>query len=414
MSAAEMQLLLCCARVRLTSHRARIRGLLTGQIDWTHLWSLAGQHGMLPLLALHLHEYADVVPAAVLVQLREYGLSNALNSLRAAAELLEILRLFETEEIPAVAYKGPVMAVQLYGNTALRQVGDLDILVRKRDVPKARALLLANAYRSSYQLSTRNQVFRLAKRYSEDFCGPNGAHMELHWAFTNRDVRFALSLEDVMPRLGTIPVGGGDAATFSREDLLVILCVHGAKHRWDRLEWTCGVAELLRTPEPLNWRLILDRAAILGSRRMLILGVFLAHDLLGAPLPGHVLGQVQRDRWTTILSAEVRNRLFAATGGNTGVFVDMLSRNLFQLPLQDRVWDRVRYLFYRFTTPNRPESWKTVSFGRLSFPVHSLIWPVRLGARFVRRSLKHVIAKIRLIKWGDQKALGGDFVRGLR
>jgi len=47
-------------------------------------------------------------------------------------ELLELLTLFEAHCIPASPYKGPALAIMAYGNLALRQFSDLNILVHKR------------------------------------------------------------------------------------------------------------------------------------------------------------------------------------------------------------------------------------------------------------------------------------------
>ena len=95
------------------------------------------------------------------------------------------------------------------------------------------------------------------------------------------------------------------------EDLLLILCVHGAKHYWSKLGWICDVAELLRVHPGLKWTALLLQAKQLGGRRILFLGLFLAHVLLGAGLPEEVWKEINADPVVPWLAAKVQTRLFA-------------------------------------------------------------------------------------------------------
>ncbi len=48
--------------------------------------------------------------------------------------------------IEAVPYKGPMLAVQAYGDIGLREFMDLDILVRHREIPKITEVMRENGY----------------------------------------------------------------------------------------------------------------------------------------------------------------------------------------------------------------------------------------------------------------------------
>jgi hypothetical protein len=72
----------------------------------------------------------------------------------------------------------------------------------------------------------------------------------------------------------------------------------------------CDVAELLRAHPELDWEKIVDRAETLGCRRILWLGLFLAYDLLQAPLPMEILERVYQDPLVISLAQEVFEVLF--------------------------------------------------------------------------------------------------------
>ena len=76
-------------------------------------------------------------------QLRDDFNDNSRRNLFLTRELLNLLTLFETHQIPAIPFKGPVLAASVYGNLALRQFSDLDLIIHKQHVAKARELLVS-------------------------------------------------------------------------------------------------------------------------------------------------------------------------------------------------------------------------------------------------------------------------------
>jgi hypothetical protein len=377
----ELQLLRVVARVRLgDEHRSRLHRILEQGVDWDRLWRSAIRHKMLPLLAVHLREHPEGVPPEVLEALGRYSLTNASRMLRIARETAELVAGFGREGILAVPYKGPILGAQLYGSAGLRQSGDLDLLVSSRDVPRARRLLASRGYRPRHRLSPGGDVFMMRSRYSEAYQHSAGAPLELHWAFTNRDIALSLSLEDLVPALQPVSVGGAELPGLGREDLLLVLCVHGAKHRWDRLEWLCGLAEAIRRTDSFDWDRLVGRATRLGVRRMLLLGLVLAHDLLEAPVPEHVVRIARQDPAVSHSAALVPGFLsdeaICAEAGS-------LPTDLFRYRLRERRRDRLRFIVYRFTTPSQPERWSAVTVGPWVVPTHWVTRPLGLPRRLV-------------------------------
>ncbi|MGH7508119.1 MAG: nucleotidyltransferase domain-containing protein [Gemmatimonadales bacterium] len=381
----EMALLLCCARRRIPEgDRERLRQLSTAIPDWRRVIRMASWHGLLPLLHKHL-DGIEGVPESAQAFLRGHFLNSAEAGLRLSAQMLELLHYFEDHGVPAVPYKGPALAAQLYGNVALRQSVDLDLLVHREHVGIARALLRAQGYRPRHELTEVGQAFRMRTRYAEMFDREGRLPVELHWAFTNGDVAFPLTLADLAPRLRRGRLGSASIPVLSDEDLLLILCVHGAKHRWDRLEWVCGVAELIRSAPQLNWAEVRAAAEESGSRRMLLLGISSAQELLAAPVPAAVLHQARADRRIDQLADEVWRLLCESRPHlESAEEFGSIRHDLFHLRLRERRRDQLQYLFYRLTTPSRPESWRPVSAGGRTIAMHAIIRPLRVAAKLAQ------------------------------
>ena len=85
-----------------------------------------------------------------------------------------------------------------------------------------------------------------------------------------------------------IQVAGQSVRTLSPEDLLIYLCVHGTKHRWERLTWIADVAELVQSSGDIDWQTTIERSTALGSLRVVLLGLYLSHAVLGTRLPSRV------------------------------------------------------------------------------------------------------------------------------
>src|SRR3989454_2276525 len=164
-------------------------------------------------------------------ELRSEGRWIARRNLRLTGELLSVLDLFEAQGIPAVPLKGPLLALLAYGNLALREFGDLDILVRRADVERAKRLLLSHGYRPELFVEAAHEAALLACGYHYPLRRDDGLAVELHWSLAPREFPYPLDAEEVWTRLRPVRLGGRTLYTLGSEDLLLFLCAHGGE-RW--------------------------------------------------------------------------------------------------------------------------------------------------------------------------------------
>ena len=108
---------------------------------------------MTPLVYQTLSERPGLAPAAVFEQLRTRYQLNARKNLKFTAELFRILDCLEANSIPAIPLKGPVLAETVFGDLALRDFSDLDVLVHAHDVLRAKGALQS----LDYSVSTRTR-----------------------------------------------------------------------------------------------------------------------------------------------------------------------------------------------------------------------------------------------------------------
>jgi hypothetical protein len=317
-SRLEDKLILLCARTKVdaeTRERIKIIAGSPDKLDWDYVYQLARRHSILPLVYSQLNAAAENVPPDELARFKKNYQENAARNLLLAGELCRILQTFEAAGIEAVPYKGPSLAVYAYGNAALRRFVDLDILLRKADILRAKRLLTADGFVCGPPWTSAQQALLLETQHNLSLSREEGRLVvELHWEVASSLFASSLQAEDFWRRLETMRFNDMTVKTLSAEDLLLSLCVHGSKHLWDRLEWICDVAELVKTRTDLNWSVLLERATASGNSRMLFLGLELASSLLSAQLPEQVKAKLEADRIVASLAKQVSKRLFGEAG----------------------------------------------------------------------------------------------------
>ncbi|HEX7956019.1 MAG TPA: nucleotidyltransferase family protein [Pyrinomonadaceae bacterium] len=307
----ENLLLLLCAHRGGAAASGRARESAGRDLDWDYLYRLAQRHALLPLLYRGLEEAGrDAAPAPFRDRLRGKFRENATRNTLLAGELVRLARLFESEGVALLAYKGPALAVQAYGELSLRRFIDLDILVRRRDVARACGLLEAQGFAKPARLGAAQERFLLRRQHNLAFARDAGRlTVELHWELAPANFASVPLGEDVWGRAASVKLQGSEVRTLAPEDLLLALSVHGTKHLWERLAWVCDVAALVNSQTNLDWPSILDRARASRVERMLRLALRLARGLLGARLPAEVLAETA-DPAVRGMASEVAAALF--------------------------------------------------------------------------------------------------------
>lgn len=389
---AECRVLVAAARPKLSTEQAELlRSAITPELNWDRLHDLASWHGLTPLLSRHLlDQCVDLLPVGKADELGARSGQHGRRTIFDCAELVRILTRLQAAGVSAVPFKGPVLAAQIYGEANLREFADLDILCRPEDAARADEVLTQAGYVAEVPLAAGHEKYYMRSECDRVYVYPEtGTHLELHWAITPPYFSFPLPAEELIERAGTVDLYGVAVKSFSAEDLLLVLCVNGAKEMWEKLEWVCAVSTLLTNNPGIDWRRVETLAQRTGSCRMLLIGLGLARDIFGAVLPPAWAEVKERDRAVHRLIVESKAWLFADHFQN--LRPDQLTK--FRLRARERRRDRWRYLLLRAITPTHQDL-AIVRLPRLLLPLYYLARPIRLAGKLVRpRSSGGVAAK---------------------
>ena len=376
----EHKLILACARTG-SRGAGRTLELLDGPIDWDFLCAQATEQAVLQLVYRRMAAlYPDRVPEPVLTLMAEEARWLTQISQALTHELVELLELFSASDVPALPFKGPTLGLQAYGDPAIRSFADLDILVRPANLEEARAVLLDGGFRPSFPTTPARRALLLRRGSHESFERDDGTYVELHWRIAGAISDFGLDYDRLWSRLGVLSLGGIQIPALEPVDLLLVLCIHGAKHSWERLGWLCDVAELVRRTPNMDWAAVISEAERLKAGRIVGLGLLLAHELLDAPLSPHVAARVRSDRALAPLAGDVRDWLFQPPRAGAGSF-------RFHLGTRIGWWGKAELAIRSLTALNQQDL-GGVRLPDAMLPLYYVARPVRLVAKAVRHAAR--------------------------
>jgi hypothetical protein len=346
--------------------------------DWSTLLVLAEEHGVLGHLAVRVRGLReDLVSAEIRQMLLERHRQQVFLTLHLTAELFRVLDLFRCKGIPALVVKGPVLSMQAYGDLTMRSYGDLDLLVRQRDIRRATEAFEAAGYQAAVPLSAID-ARKIPGQYLFSHADTNLV-VELHNDFTLRYFPRRLPIEQFFDRQIHVRLDAYEAPTLAVEDELVLISIHGAKHLWERLSWIADVAALVSRQTGIDWKRARASARAVGAEHLLHTGLLLAAEVLQAALPEEVTALVQQDALARKLVRRILRWLPAAGHAPPA----LVERAAFRLSMRGGLLAAPAYLLRLSLSPTE-EDWQANGEISHNHLLDTLRRPFRLARKYGR------------------------------
>lgn len=373
-------LLACAASPFTTGNADTIKALAVGEVDWKGLLNLAEQHGLIPVVYERIADLGGPIPPEAMKQLKCAFELNARQTLWLTKLLFSVKELFEERGIVALPYKGPVLAALLYDNVTAREYSDIDILIRPADVPRAKAALQSYGFKLALQLGPREERAYLATGYEYTFHGPKDPNLiEIQWRVLPRFYAIDFDVAGFIRRSRNIPIEEQVIQTLSNEDLLLVLCVHAAKHAWSKLSWIREIADLGRLTK-LDWDKVAKQVCELGICRILAVTFAIANTMLGTTPPVLIQRWIDEDGEAERISQQLCRTM------RRGEELEPESLAYFRLMAQvrERWRDRFRFWVRLAITPSCSE-WSCIRLPEPMFPLYRLVRIARVARRLLQR-----------------------------
>ncbi len=329
--------------------REALRSCVPG-VDWASLVRIAHAHGVSGLLCHSLIALNEgEAPGEMRTAARELLERRRAANRESLGQLLRILAHLRDAGIPAIPFKGPILALTAYGDLALRSFNDLDFLIRPGQIDACMRSLAELGYRQRGRMTPRQWRAFYAYAGQDILFGP-GAPLEPHWAVAPSTLAVALDYDGLWQRATLRALAGESVPCFAPEDELIILATHGYKEQWRALKWVADVAEFVRCHPALDWDAVLARATAQGARRIVTLALALAQALLALGLCDEAVRAMRGEPSAVMLGHGLAARFFVARERPDTIY--RLSR--FHWGLRENLGDRLRYAARTLTQPREP------------------------------------------------------------
>lgn len=368
----ELRLLVAHLRLALGTGTAADHERSRQPADWTAWLRWVERHRVGSFLHHRLPAAARAgLPEPVAAELRTMAVLNVQRALARTGELLRLAAEWERAGRRVIAFKGPVLARQLYGEAGLRAAGDLDLLVAPADAAAASAALRGDGYRRTYpdfELTPLQweKFLRLQHELNHHHAG-RGITVELQWRLEELP---PVAFDELWRARGSVNLAGQSLATLPAEISALHLFAHGARHGWASLFWLLDIALLLPAAGPGLWAV----ACRLRLTRPLLQGVTLAGQLFGVTPPDDLREPLARADADGPLLAEARRRISLPEVRQAGlgpVFRD----TLYAFRLQETWRGRLGLIQPRLLSPQNWKRWPLPDrWFWLYYPASPVLW----------------------------------------
>ena len=279
-------LLTCLNYGNRVSLRERLAGVSVE--EYRQVVELAQRHNVAPLVYHRLQQLNVKLSDDLVEILKLEKRKGVIHMMRIFQELHPLLQLFHEKNLAVIVLKGAYLAESVYEQIGLRTMRDVDLLVKKQDLPQVESALLAFGYlpaEPNRVIITNNHHFR--------YFHPESKFMvEIHWTIIDENLSLQIDVEGLWQRAQTVTLAQAPTMCLSPEDLLLHLCMHTVIHAYDmqkgyemRLRMLCDIGEVLQHFESkIDWREMKSRARQWGVGRAIYVVLRLTCELLDSTI----------------------------------------------------------------------------------------------------------------------------------
>lgn len=311
-----MQTLLDLMRGELKEHDIAVEELMA-------VLDLAAEENISPWAASCLRAQVDCGEPAVDARLRGIDREARISAFVWSETLRSTLAEFHCCGVPVISLKGPWLGQRLYGNAGLRLYADLDLLVRRTDFSRSEELLSGLGF---FAAGRRDDYARTWYRDS--------ITLELHDDVEN-PLAFDFGMEAAWDRAQVAEFEGVPARLLAPFDELRFLCLHGARHRFERLSHVLDLVLAFQASPQSGTQL--ERCP--ESERMLAMGCMMAAHL--DPKLAEVAARYRAIPDCRSLE-ETAEQLWQERMKEPAPPLDWRMKHHFLLAIEHHGWDRLR------------------------------------------------------------------------
>lgn len=299
----EDKLILLCIKVKPTfDELEQINGLIPIVQDWDYLIKTIIDRGIGPLLykKLPLLTNSEKIPKIVLTNLKQVYYKTLSRSTILIEYFRNIAQVFVSNNIPMIALKGIYLSEWLYEGIDLRQISDIDILVKEEDADKCITILSGMGYKPSSSESDLSKYVLSKLEFDIVHYRPmilDGVSIDLHIKLHRRTEKYHVIVSKLWENSFPTIVNGVLIRALNTYDLLIHLCLHLDKHfRGGHVQFTCfmDITNLLEMySKKIDWNILTETCHLYKCEDVVYEVILMIHKFINASVPAAIINKYE-------------------------------------------------------------------------------------------------------------------------
>ena len=226
-------------------------------------------------------------------------------------------------------------------------MNDIDLLVKKQDLPKCLEVMQELGYRTTTYFSLADE--NIDTKHVPPMERPGGALVELHWTLLEEDEPFTLEAEPIWERTLPAKIAGVDAFSLGVEDLILHLCIHLTYQHYLNLglRGLMDIALVIHKFRPeIDWQKMVEIARSWGAERVAALTLKLVETQLNVPIPIEVVSALVPEGIESDLLENARRQLLERVW-----FEDHFTPDLVEFSAGKNLFAKIRIGLQRIFVP---------------------------------------------------------------
>jgi hypothetical protein len=275
------------------------------QYDWDYIVTKMRKEGVAEAIFHNLRKNhtEHLLPGATLNILSNQYYNNLRRNLSITGVLKGILTLLKQSKIPCIVLKGIALAEHVYPAIAMREMSDIDILVKKMDLYTVDELLTSHGYiarDSSVSSAINNPEGYLA---SLEYGKENDPlfNLHVHWHIVNSSVPATMftkhvDSERIWEKAVPARVADADIYMLCPEHLIIYLCEHALRigHSFDRLILITDIFYALKAYEKIiDWDFLVQESKRFNLDRLVYFSLSIVKSYVSVNIPEECLRRLK-------------------------------------------------------------------------------------------------------------------------
>jgi hypothetical protein len=230
--ASENKLLIALSKIALSEDDIfTINNLILSIKNWPNIYEAAVMLGIGSLISRHLirYEQKDTIPKIIISKFNQLYYRSFSRNIILYEHFKKIHQAFEVNKIEIIPLKGIYLAETYYKDIGLRQMTDIDLLVKQEDVEKCIKILMNLGYKAAERVKTEFIKHEGAAKHLPTMV-LNGVFIEIHYRILIDNSTYFIDIGNYWKNTNSIILYNTPTLALSPENLLQYLCIHLERH----------------------------------------------------------------------------------------------------------------------------------------------------------------------------------------